>query len=106
MYLAASRWRSAQDTFLVLSNFCSLHSVKEWRNSCLSAPSRERSAECLDVGPGRRPIIVSEIGIQAIDAEAAIRQSTVAIWPPNAIGIRILNPEGHKVFEQLKPDRR
>jgi hypothetical protein len=58
------------------------------------------------VGPGRRPIIVSEIGIQAIDAEAAIRQSTVAIWPPNAIGIRILNLEGHKVFEELKPDRR
>ena len=58
------------------------------------------------VGPGRRPIIVSEIGIQAIDAEAAIRQSTVAIWPPNAIGIRILNLEGHKVFEQRKADRR
>jgi hypothetical protein len=58
------------------------------------------------VGPGRRPIIVSEIGIQAIDAAGAIRQSTVAIWPPNAIGMRILNPEGHKVFEQRKADRR
>ena len=58
------------------------------------------------VGPGRRPIIVSEIGIQATDVAAAIRQSTVAIWPPNAIGMRILNPEGHKVLEQLKPDRR
>jgi hypothetical protein len=30
----------------------------------------------------------------------------VAIWPANAIGLRILNPEGHKVFEKLKPDRR
>ena len=58
------------------------------------------------VGPGRRPIIVFEIDIQAVDAPAAIRQSTVAIWPPNAIGMRILNPEGQKVFEQLKPVRR
>jgi hypothetical protein len=58
------------------------------------------------VGPSRRPIIVSEIGIRAVNAEAAIRESTVAIWPPNAIGLRILNPEGHKVFEKLKPDRR
>jgi hypothetical protein len=58
------------------------------------------------VGPKRRPIIISEIDIQAVDAAAAIRQSTVAIWPPSAIGMRILNPEGHKVFEQIKPDRR
>jgi hypothetical protein len=46
----------------------------------------------------------SPFGIQAIDAAAAIRQS-IAIWPPKSIGMRIL-PEGHKVFEQLKADRR
>ena len=56
------------------------------------------------IGRNRRPIIVSEVGIQAIDAAAAIRQS-IAIWPPKSIGMRIL-PEGHKVFEQLKADRR
>jgi hypothetical protein len=43
------------------------------------------------IGRNRRPIIVAEVGIQAIDAVGAIRQSIV-IWPAKSIGTRILNP--------------
>jgi hypothetical protein len=54
----------------------------------------------------RRPTIVGEVNIQATDASAAIRAATVVVWPPKAIGFRILDREGREVFERLKADRR
>jgi hypothetical protein len=68
--------------------------------------SPEFRLQFFGVGANRRPIIVADIGIQAASAAAAIRKATVAIWPPNAIGLRILDSEGQEVYERRKADRR
>lgn len=58
------------------------------------------------VADDRGPSIVAETEIQAADASAAIRAAVDADWPPRAIGLRILDPEGREIFERLRADRR
>jgi len=53
----------------------------------------------------RGPAIVGESEIEAPDASAAIRDAVDADWPPRAIGLRILDREGHEIFERLRADR-
>jgi hypothetical protein len=52
------------------------------------------------------PTIVAETVIPAPDASSAIRAAADEPWPAQAIGLRILDPEGREIFEQLKADRR
>ena len=52
------------------------------------------------------PTVVAESEIRAADASDAIRAATDAVWPPRAIGVRVLDREGYEIFEQLKADRR
>ena len=58
------------------------------------------------VADDRGPSIVAETEIQAADASAAIRAAVDADWPPRAIGLRILDPDGREIFERLRADRR
>jgi hypothetical protein len=59
---------------------------------------------CLGANLG--PTVLSETEIQASDASEAIRESVKANWPPRAIGLRLLDLEGHEIFERLKADLR
>jgi hypothetical protein len=54
----------------------------------------------------RGPTIVAETVIPAPDASSAIRAAADEPWPAQAIGLRILDPEGREIFEQLRADRR
>jgi hypothetical protein len=51
------------------------------------------------------PATVLETEIEAPDASAAIRAAVEADWPPQAIGLRILDSEGREIFERLRADR-
>jgi hypothetical protein len=51
------------------------------------------------------PTVVAETEIRAADATGAIREAADAVWPAQAIGLRVLDREGREIFEQLKADR-
>jgi len=56
---------------------------------------------------GRRGAeVVQEIELHALDASEAIRASTSLPWPRGAAALRILDREGHEIFERLKADWR
>ncbi len=50
------------------------------------------------------PDVANEIEIVAEDASEAIRASASKPWPVGAIGLRIVDIDGHEVFERLKAD--
>jgi hypothetical protein len=58
------------------------------------------------VGADLGPAIVTETEIQAPDASGAIRAAVEAVWPPRAVGLRVLDLEGREIFERLKADMR
>jgi len=58
------------------------------------------------VGADLGPAIVTETEIQAPDASGAIRAAVEAAWPPQAVGLRVLDLEGREIFERLKADMR
>ena len=47
---------------------------------------------------------LNDVEISARDMATAIRAAREAQWPPKAIGFRLVDIEGHEVFEQLKSD--
>jgi hypothetical protein len=58
------------------------------------------------VGADLGPAILTETEIQAPDASGAIRTAVEAVWPPQAVGLRVLDLEGREIFERLKADMR
>jgi hypothetical protein len=52
------------------------------------------------------PTNLTEKEIEASDAPAAIIAAANIKWPPQTIGVRILDREGHEVFARQKPQRR
>jgi hypothetical protein len=58
------------------------------------------------VGADLGPAILTETEIQAPDASGAILAAAQAIWPPRAVGLRVLDLEGREIFERLKADMR
>ncbi len=52
------------------------------------------------------PAILTETEIQAPDASGAIRTAVETVWPPRAVGLRVLDLEGREIFERLKADMR
>jgi hypothetical protein len=49
---------------------------------------------------------LTEKEIEVSDAPAAIIAAANIKWPPQTIGVRILDREGHEVFARQKPQRR
>jgi hypothetical protein len=49
---------------------------------------------------------LTEKQIEVSDAPAAIIAAANIKWPPQTIGVRILDREGHEVFARQKPQRR
>jgi len=58
------------------------------------------------VGADLGPAVLTETEIQAPDASGAIRTAVEAVWPPRAVGLRVLDLEGREIFERLKADMR
>jgi hypothetical protein len=56
----------------------------------------------MGVGTDSRSSILREDEIRASDVSAAIIAAAIAAWPPNTIGLRILDREGHEVFGRQK----
>jgi hypothetical protein len=56
----------------------------------------------VDLGPTN----LTEKQIEVSDAPAAIIAAANIEWPPQTIGVRILDREGHEVFARRKPQRR
>ena len=56
--------------------------------------------------PDRGPTNLTEKQIQVADAPAAIIAAAKIKWPPQTIGVRILDREGHEVFARQKAQRR
>jgi hypothetical protein len=54
----------------------------------------------------RGPMNLTEKQIQVADAPAAIIAAANIKWPPQTIGVRILDREGHEVFARQKAQRR
>lgn len=52
------------------------------------------------------PTNLTEKQIEVSDAPAAIIAAANIKWPPQTIGVRILDCEGHEVFARQKPQRR
>ena len=53
----------------------------------------------------RGPTNLTEKQIQVADAPAAIIAAANIKWPPQTIGVRILDREGHEVFARQKARR-
>ncbi len=58
-------------------------------------------------GTPQRPEVVKEFGIHASDVPAAIRQTFHIAWPPEAIGLILIDHEGREVFgrDNALPER-
>jgi hypothetical protein len=54
----------------------------------------------------RGPMNLREKQIEVADAPAAIIAAANIKWPPQTIGVRILDREGHEVFARQKVQRR
>jgi hypothetical protein len=49
--------------------------------------------------------ILEETEFEAIDVSALIEDAVEIRWPPTAIGLRVVDRNGHAVFERLRADR-
>jgi hypothetical protein len=72
----------------------------------LNAKSQQFRLQFFAVAGDHGPTIVAETVIPAPDASSAIRAAADTPWPAQAIGLRILDPEGREIFERLRADRR
>jgi len=59
-------------------------------------------------GTAHRPEVVKEVGIRASDVPAAIRQAFHIAWPPEAIGLILIDHNGREVLgrDNASPERR
>jgi hypothetical protein len=78
--------------------------LEELERILAARPERFR-LQFFAVAGDRGPSVVAETEIQADDVSAAIRAAADAEWPPRAIGLRIIDREGHEIYERLKADR-
>ncbi len=56
-------------------------------------------------GTARSPEILKEVRIHASDVPQAIRQAFHIVWPPDAIGLILIDHEGREVFGRDNADR-
>jgi hypothetical protein len=84
--------------------FAEVRPLEELERILDSRPQHFR-LQFFSVATERGPTIVAETEIRAADATSAIREAADAVWPAQAIGLRVLDREGHEIFERLKADR-
>jgi hypothetical protein len=71
----------------------------------LSEPSRTFRIQFVCGTADEGPTNLTEKQIQVADAPAAIIAAANIKWPPQTIGVRILDREGHEVFARQKARR-
>jgi hypothetical protein len=84
--------------------FAEVRPLEELERILDSRPQHFR-LQFFGVATERGTTVVAETEIRAADATGAIREAADAIWPVQAIGLRVLDREGREIFEQLKADR-
>ena len=72
----------------------------------LAAKRQRFRVQFLGAAADRGPAILTEVEIQAADVSDAIVAVANTPWPPQTIGLRILDREGREVFERKRADRR
>ena len=72
----------------------------------LAARRQRFRVQFLGAAADRGPAILTEVEIEAADVSDAIVAVANTPWPPQTIGLRILDREGREVFERQKADRR
>jgi hypothetical protein len=87
------------------SRFFEVDPVDELERILAAGPQCFR-LQFFGLGPDLGPALVTETEIQASDASGAIRAAAEAAWPPQAVGLRVLDLDGREIFERLKADRR
>ena len=85
--------------------FFEVDPLDELERILAARPQRYR-LQFFGVGADHGPAVLTETEIQAADASGAIREAAAAIWPPRAVGLRLLDLEGREIFERLKADLR
>jgi hypothetical protein len=72
----------------------------------VAEPSQIFRIQFVCATPDRGPANLTEKQIRAADTSAAIIAAANTRWPPQTIGLRILDRGGHEVFARQKGDRR
>jgi hypothetical protein len=85
--------------------FFEVDPVDELERILAARPQRFR-LQFFGVGVDHGPAVLTETEIEAADASGAIRDAAATTWPPRAVGLRLLDPEGREIFERLKADLR
>jgi hypothetical protein len=85
--------------------FFEVDPLEELERILAARPQRFR-LQFFGVGVDHGPIVLTETEIQAADASVAMREAATTSWPPRAVGLRLLDPEGREIFERLKADLR
>jgi hypothetical protein len=71
----------------------------------VSEPSRTFRIQFVCGADDRGPTNLTEEQVEVADAPAAIIAAANIKWPPQTIGVRILDREGHEVFARQKARR-
>jgi hypothetical protein len=79
-----------------------LSQVDELKGALTLEPFR---LQFISSAPDRGPSIVTELEIHASDASGAIVAAAKIAMPPRTIGLRILDRDGHEVFNRRRGDR-
>ena len=85
--------------------FFEVDPLEELERVLAARPQRFR-LQFFAVGADLGPTVLTETEIQAMDASGAIREAATTIWPPRAVGLRLLDLEGREIFERLRADLR
>ena len=54
--------------------------------------------------PGRGTSVLKEVDLQVSDSSMAIVAAAKLEWPPNTVGLRIIDREGREVFERHRTE--
>ena len=89
----------------IIASFLDEGQIDETRSAaCDEALTRFR-LQFLAVADDRTLQVVKENEVRARDAPQAIRQAVQIEWPPQAIGFKLIDQDGHEVFGRQNGDR-
>ena len=79
--------------------------IGEMRSAAAGRTFAQFRLQFLAVADDRTLMIVKEHVVHAPDAPGAIRQALQIEWPPQAIGFKLIDQDGHEVFGRQNGDR-
>ena len=79
--------------------------IGELRPTVSQGPTTPYRLQFLAVADDRTLKVVKEHEVHAPNAPGAIRQAVQIEWPPQAIGFKLIDQDGHEVFGRQNGDR-